>query len=86
MVVMCVDDTNTALSMFKIGDIDMIFSYPSEETAALKDEGTLHSVMALATNFLLVNTEKSPLSDANVRKALSLCIDAITSPTFCWAA
>lgn len=75
LVVMCVDDANTALSMFKTGDVDMIFSYPSEETASLKGDGTLHSVMALATNFLLVNNEKSPLSDAKVRKALSLCID-----------
>ncbi len=75
LTVMCVDDTNTALSMFKTGDVDMIFSYPSEETASLKEDGTLHSVMALATNFLLVNNVKSPLNDAKVRKALSLCID-----------
>ncbi len=70
-----IDDTNSALSMLLTGSVDMITAYPSEETQRLREEGYYHSTSALATNFLLVNTQKEPLNNPNVRKALALSID-----------
>ncbi len=75
MVVKMMDDTNTALSMLKTGDVDMIFSYPSEETESVMNESLYHAGPALLSGFLLVNTQKEPLNDPNVRKALSMAID-----------
>lgn len=78
LVVKLIDDTNTTLSMLETGDVDLITSYPSEETERLQAAGLYHSSSALSTNFLLINTQNpdtNPLADARVRKALSLCID-----------
>ena len=75
LVVKMVDDANTTLSMLKTGDIDLALTYPSEETESLISEGLYHTGPALASSFLLVNTQKEPLNDPNVRKALSLAID-----------
>lgn len=75
LVVKMVDDSNTTLSMLKTGDIDLALTYPSEETEALMKDGLYHTGPALASSFLLLNTQKAPLDDARVRKALSLAID-----------
>ena len=75
LVVKLIDDSNTALAMFKTGDVDICFSYPAEEADALKADGFFHNVPALGTGFLLVNNEAEGLSDPLVRRALSLCID-----------
>ena len=41
----------------------------------MMNEGLYHAGPALLSGFLLVNTQKEPLNDPNVRKALSLAID-----------
>lgn len=78
LVVKLIDDTNTTLSLLETGEVDLITSYPSEETERLQEAGLYHTSPQLATSFLLVNTQDvdgNPLADANVRKALSLSID-----------
>ena len=75
LVVKLVDDTNTTLQLFETGAVDMIDSFPSEETDRLKEAGYYHSVPSLYTRFLLVNNNAEGLSDPRVRKALSLVID-----------
>lgn len=75
LVVKLIDDSNTTLQLLESGEVDMIMTYPSEETERLMTDGYYHSVPALSTNFLLVNTQKDGLSDPRVRKALSLVID-----------
>lgn len=78
LVVKLIDDTNTTLSLLETGEVDLITSYPSEETERLQAAGLYHATPQLSTNFLLVNTqdiEGNALKDAKVRQALSLCID-----------
>ena len=78
LVVKLIDDSNTTLSLLETGEVDLITTYPSEETERLQEAGLYHSTSALSSNFLLVNTqdtEGNALADAKVRKALSLCID-----------
>ncbi len=75
ITVLIMDNFNTALALFRSGDADLTFKFPSEELATLKSEGLLHSSTALGTGFLLTNCEEGPTTDPNVRKALSLCID-----------
>jgi len=75
LVVKLVDDTNTTLQLFETGAVDLIDSFPSEETDRLKAAGYYHSVPSLYTRFLLVNNNAEGLSDPRVRKALSLVID-----------
>lgn len=75
LVVKLIDDSNTTLQLLESGEVDMIMTYPSEETERLMTDGYYHSVPALSTNFLLVNTQKEGLSDPRVRKALSLVIE-----------
>ena len=75
LVVKLSDDANTVLQLFETGAVDMIDSFPSEETERLKAAGYYHSVPSLYTRFLLVNNNAEGLSDARVRKALSLVID-----------
>ncbi|MBR0462983.1 MAG: peptide ABC transporter substrate-binding protein [Clostridia bacterium] len=69
------DDANTVLQLFETGAVDLIDSFPSEETERLKAAGYYHSVPSLYTRFLLVNNNAEGLSDPRVRKALSLVID-----------
>jgi oligopeptide transport system substrate-binding protein len=75
LVVKLVDDSNTMLSLLTTGTVDLIFSYPSEETQRMIDDGYYHNAPNLATNFLLVNNEREPLTDPRVRKALSISFD-----------
>lgn len=75
LIVKLIDDTNTTLQLFESGEVDLIESFPSEETDRLKEAGYYHSVPSLYTRFLLVNNNADGLKDARVRKALSLVID-----------
>ena len=57
LVVKLIDDTNTTLSLLETGEVDLITSYPSEETERLQEAGLYHTSPQLATSFLLVNTQ-----------------------------
>ena len=75
LVIKLVDDTNTTLQLFETGAVDLIDSFPSEESDRLKAAGYYHSVPSLYTRFLLVNNNAEALSDKRVRQALSMVID-----------
>ena len=75
LVVKLIDDSNTTLQLLETGEVDLITSYPSEETERLQEAGLYHSTPALSTNFLLLQCENEPTSNALVRQALSYAID-----------
>lgn len=78
IVISLVDDADVMLAMLENGEIDVIDSCPSEEVERLQAAGLYHSTAKLATNFLLLNcrsTDANMLTDARVRRALSLSID-----------
>jgi len=72
---LCMEDKNTSLALYKSGEADLIWNFPSEELPGLLAEGLAHTTPALGTGFLLVNCEEGPTTDPRVRRALSLCID-----------
>jgi oligopeptide transport system substrate-binding protein len=69
------NDDNTQLALLMTGKVDMIFQYPSEEKKNLQDKGFFHSTQSLYVRFLMLNQTKGVTMNANLRKALSLCID-----------
>jgi oligopeptide transport system substrate-binding protein len=71
------EDVNTELKMFKAGQLDITWDVPTEQLAALKKEygAGLHVAPYAATGHLTFNTQKAPLTDIRVRKALALAID-----------
>jgi oligopeptide transport system substrate-binding protein len=75
IVVKLANDDNTKLAMLMTGKADMIFNYPSEEKKNLQDKGYYHSTQNLFVRFLMLNQTKGVTMNANLRKALSLCID-----------
>ena len=75
LVVKLIDDSNTTLQLLETGEVDLITAYPSEETERLQEAGLYHSTPALSTNFLLLQCENEPTSNALVRQALSYSID-----------
>jgi oligopeptide transport system substrate-binding protein len=75
VVIKLLDDNNTRLALFNTNQVDILFSFPSEEVMALNRQGYYHTVPRLMSGFLLVNNNKPPLSDPRVRRALALSID-----------
>ena len=75
LVVRLIDDTNTTLQLLETGEVDLINTYPSEETERLQEAGLYHASPALSTNFLLLQCENEPTNNALVRQALSYAID-----------
>lgn len=75
LVARLIDDTNTTLQLLETGEVDLIDTYPSEETERLQEAGLYHATPALSTNFLLLQCENEPTSNPLVRQALSYAID-----------
>jgi oligopeptide transport system substrate-binding protein len=71
------EDVNTELKSFKAGQIDITWDVPTDQFAALKKEfgAQLHVAPYASTNHLSFNTQKAPLTDIRIRKALALAID-----------
>jgi oligopeptide transport system substrate-binding protein len=71
------EDVNSELKQFKAGQVDITWDVPTDQLEALKkafgDE--LHIAPYAATNHLTFNTNKAPLTDIRIRKALTLAID-----------
>lgn len=74
-----VNDENTELSMFDNGELDwggMPFGQlPTDAVQKLKDEGKLVVKPIAGTYWFKLNTEKAPLNNVNIRKALALAIN-----------
>jgi oligopeptide transport system substrate-binding protein len=76
--VLMVDDENTALNMYKTGDLDWIGEQgkiPVEFVDHLRGFRDYHVGPHLAVYFYWVNTKRPPMDNPLVRRALSLAID-----------
>jgi oligopeptide transport system substrate-binding protein len=74
-----INDTNTELSMFDNGELDWAGApfgqLPTDALPNLKDEGKLQIKAIAGTYWYKFQTEKPPLNNVNIRKALSYAIN-----------
>ncbi|PLR97614.1 peptide ABC transporter substrate-binding protein [Bacillus sp. T33-2] len=74
-----INDPNTELSMFENGELDWAGSpfgtLPTDVLPQLKDQGNLNIKPIAGTYWYKFQTEKPPLNNKNIRKALSYAID-----------
>jgi oligopeptide transport system substrate-binding protein len=71
------EDVATELKQFKAGQLDITWDVPTDQFQALKKEygDQLHVAPYASTGHLTFNTQKEPLTDIRIRKALALSID-----------
>jgi len=74
------EDQTAALARFRSGELDTSIDFPTARTDWLRENLPAETKVtpALATFYLTFNTQRSGLSDARVRRALSLAIDRAT--------
>ncbi len=71
-----IEDENTMLSAYEAGDLDVIEGVPIHEIPKLrKNNQDFYILPIIGTYYYIFNTQKSPLDNALVRKALSYTID-----------
>ena len=73
-----VDNVNTALNMYRTGDLDWLGNstpLPSEFIAHMQQYKDTHIDPMLSVYFYWLNTHAPPLDNVKVRRALSLAID-----------
>ena len=74
-----INDGNTELNMFKNGELDWgglpLGKLPIDLLPQLKSEGLLHTSPIAGVYWYKFNTEKPPLNNANIRKALAYAIN-----------
>ncbi|SCA62908.1 Oligopeptide-binding protein OppA [Chlamydiales bacterium SCGC AG-110-P3] len=75
-----VEDAHTELSMFEEAEIDwagppMSPTLPIDAISWLREEGILRSQATVATYMYLFNTNRPPLTNKNIRKALAYSIN-----------
>ena len=68
-------DDNAILAAFENGDILLADSMPNDEIDAWKDREEFIIQPQLGTYYISFNTQREPLNDPRVRKALTLAID-----------
>lgn len=70
-------DTVSAVARFRGGELDVQFGFAPEQAGSLREllPGQVHLSPLLGTFYLTLNTTLPHLSDARVRRALSLAID-----------
>lgn len=78
VVAMAIDDSHTALRLYETGTLDWLGSngrVPPENEPFVKGYADYRTAPRLGTYFLWLQTEKKPLDDARVRRALNLAVD-----------
>ncbi len=74
-----IKDRATALSMFEKKELDWLgeplAKIPLDSIPSLKKKGLLNSFTFAGQQWMFINTEKLPLNNANIRKALSYALD-----------
>ena len=76
LVVTFIEDSNSCLTAYRAGDIDVFKSVPTQEIATLRaSDPEFHVVPMLGVEYYVFNNAKAPLDKVEVRKALSLAID-----------
>jgi ABC-type oligopeptide transport system substrate-binding subunit len=70
-------DLATSLRRFRAGELDSVLNFPPEELDWLRRNlpQTLKITPSLGVYYLLVNTQRPPLDDPRVRRALGLAVD-----------
>ena len=79
-VAMAIDDSRTALRLYQTGTLDWLGSnarVPPESEPFVRARGyrDYRSALRLGTYFLWLQTERVPLDDVRVRRALNLAVD-----------
>lgn len=75
VMVLAIQNSDTALKMYITGEIDYIRSVPTLKVPLLQGRPDYHSSPYLGTYFLRINVTRKALSKKRVRKALALSID-----------
>lgn len=75
-----IEDANTELNLYEEGQLDFLgqplsLGPPSDALPSLKEEGKLHFQEAASIYWFLLNTQRIPLNNTKVRRALSLAIN-----------
>ncbi|MFO8042732.1 MAG: peptide ABC transporter substrate-binding protein [Alkalispirochaeta sp.] len=68
------DDTER-LDMYEDGEIDWVPAVPADQHAELAPREDYHVSPALGTYYYVLNTDRAPLDDPDVRRALTLALD-----------
>lgn len=72
-------DENTALQLFKTGDLDLagspLSTLPQDAVLSFKQAGTLKISPAAGTHWLRFNTQKAPFDNVKMRKAFNLALN-----------
>lgn len=79
VVMFVVNDTNTALTLFETGDLD-IAGLPPEAIRSYRDRPEYRTAPLLRGYYYGFNLEKPPFNDARVRRAFSMAIDRSAFP------
>ncbi len=71
------DDDNAALQRYRAGEIDVLSNFASDQYQLLQDQypGQAHVFPFLGVYYYVLNQTKPPLTDKNIREALSISIN-----------
>lgn len=71
------EDNAAALNRYRAGEFDLLSDFPTDQYQLLQDQypGEAHVSPILAVYYYVLNEEKEPLNDVDVRKALSMAIN-----------
>lgn len=76
-VFMFLSDMNSALMATETGEIDLTFTLPPIAVPEIEKSGKLNLVKAptLASGFIVMNLQKAPMNDKNLRLAIAYAVD-----------
>ncbi len=72
-----IPDSNTRMAEIESGGVDHVIEVPTEEVARLRSEDKLQVLETEAINvfYLAHNTQKAPLNDPNLRRAINYAVN-----------
>jgi peptide/nickel transport system substrate-binding protein len=72
-----IPDANTRMAELESGGIDYLMQIPFEEIASVKQAGKfdVQVVDAINISYMAYNTQKAPLNDANLRRAMNYAVN-----------
>lgn len=69
------DDDNTNYNMYIDGQVDWLTNVPTDKLSAAQMKSSFHVAPQVATYYYVFQTEKAPLDNVNLRKAIAYAID-----------
>ena len=72
-----IEDPKAAVTRYRAGELDVVVTLPSEMIDVLRRDfgAQLHLVQQIGLEYLAFQTERPPMNDPRVRRALSMAID-----------